>query len=264
MRASSLKLSLWTLFVVATVVFLMSPIVVLIFSSFDDGKFFRFPPRILSLRWFEAAFASAEYQRSLFNSAVLGLIAAAISLVAGTLAAMAIVRSDIKKKLVFELLLLAPLLLPLIVWAIALLQIYARLGISGSLGGLVLAHATITLPYTVRIMIATLSKIDPNLEAAAKSLGATPLTAFARITLPIALPGLLTSAAFSFLVSFNDVVVSTFIAGASWVTFPVRLYSQLRGQGIDPITLAIGAMIIGSILVVVLIGELSFKWSRRV
>ncbi len=127
-----------------------------------------------------------------------------------------------------------------------------------------LAHTTITLPYTVRIMIATLSQIDPNLEAAGKSLGATPLRAFMRITLPLALPGLLTSAAFSFLVSFNDVVVSTFIAGSNWITFPVRLYSQLRGQGIDPTTLAIGAMIIGSILVVVLVGELMFKWSRRV
>jgi putative spermidine/putrescine transport system permease protein len=260
----SLKRALWVLFVIATFVFLMSPILVLIFSAFDDGKFFRFPPRMLSLRWFEAAFASAEYQRSLFNSTILGLIATATSLPLGTMAAITIVRSNINRKVVFELLLLAPLTLPLIVWAIALLQIYARVGISGSLGGLVLAHATITLPYIVRIMIATLSQIDPNLEAAAKSLGATPLTAFARITLPIALPGLLTSAAFSFLVSFNDVIVSTFVAGSSWITFPVRLYSQLRGQGIDPITLAIGAMIIGSILVVVLIGELSFKWSRRV
>ncbi len=264
MRASPLKLVGWTLFVIAVVVFLMSPIAVLIFSAFDDGKFFRFPPRVLSLRWFEAAFASAEYQRSLFNSTVLALAATLIALVIGTLAALAIVRSNISNKLAIELLLLAPLTLPLIVWAIALLQIYARLGVSGSLGGLILAHATITLPYTARIMIATLGQIDPNLEAAAKSLGAPPLTAFARITLPIALPGLLTSAAFSFLVSFNDVVVSTFIAGSSWITFPVRLYSQLRGQGIDPITLAIGAMIIGSILLVVLVGEVLFKWSRRV
>ncbi len=264
MKAPALKLALWSLFVVATVVFLMSPIAVLIFSAFDDGKFFRFPPRMLSLRWFEAAFASAEYQRSLFNSTVLGLIATAISVVIGTLAAMALVRSNLNRKVVIELLLLAPLTLPLIVWAIALLQIYARLGLSGSLVGLVLAHTTITLPYVVRIMIATLSQIDPNLEAAGKSLGATPVRAFLRITLPLALPGLLTSAAFSFLVSFNDVVVSTFIAGSSWITFPVRLYSQLRGQGIDPTTLAIGAMIIGSILVVVLVGELMFKWSRRV
>lgn len=255
---------LWAGLVVLTLLFLMSPLVVLIGSSFNDGKFFRFPPALLSWRWYEAAFMSAEYQRALYNSTLLALIAAVISVGLGTMAALALVRSMIRHKLVFELLLLAPLALPLIVWAIALLQIYARFGISGSLLGLVLAHATITLPYTVRIMMATLSQLDPNLEAAAKSLGAPPLVAFVRITLPMALPGVLVSAAFSFLVSFNDVVVSTFIAGASWITFPVRLYSQLRSEGIDPITLAIGAMIIASILVVVLVGEFLFKWSRRV
>lgn len=264
MKTAPAKDFAWVLWTILTLVFLMSPIVVLIFSAFDNGKFFRFPPRELSLRWFEAAFHSAEYQKSLFTSTIVGLLATAVSLTLGTLAALAIVRSNLKSKLFFEVLLLAPLTLPLIVWAIALLQIYSRLGVSGSLGGLVLAHATITLPYTVRIMIATLGQIDPNLDAAAKSLGAPPLRAFLRITLPLALPGLLTSAAFSFLVSFNDVIVSTFIAGASWITFPVRLYSQLRGQGIDPITLAIGAMIIGAILVVVVVGEFLFKWSRRV
>lgn len=264
MRRSHSMHLVWTVFIALVFVFLMSPIVVLIFSAFDDGKFFRFPPQVLSTRWFEAAFASAEYQRALVNSTVIGVLATAVSLVLGTLAAIALVRGKLGSRLFFEIILLAPLTLPLVVWAIALLQIYSRLGISGSLGGLVLAHATITLPFTVRIMIATLGQVDPNLEMAAKSLGAPPMTAFRRITLPLVLPGLLTSAAISFLVSFNDVIVSTFIAGAAWITFPVRLYSQLRGQGIDPITLAIGAMIICVILLIVVLGEFIFKWSRRV
>lgn len=254
----------WTGFTIFVFVFLMSPIAVLIFSAFDDGKFFRFPPKVLSTRWFEAALNSAEYQRALTNSALIGTLATIVSLILGTLAAIALVRGRLKNRLIVEAVLLAPLTLPLIVWAIALLQIYSRLGIGGSLGGLVLAHATITLPFTVRIMMATLGQVDPNLELAAKSLGAHPVTAFRRVTLPLVLPGLLTSAAFSFLVSFNDVIVSTFIAGAAWITFPVRLYSQLRGQGVDPITLAIGATIIGVILLVVILGEFFFKWSRRV
>nr|WP_281380117.1 ABC transporter permease subunit [Prosthecomicrobium pneumaticum] len=191
------------------------------------------------------------------------MIAAALSVVIGTMAALPLARGAVRRRRAIELLLLAPLTLPLIVWSIALLQIYAFLGINGSLGGLVLAHATITLPYTVRIMIAAFAGIDPHLDAAARSLGAPPFTAFRRVTLPIVLPGLLTSAAFSFLVSFNDVIVSTFIAGSRWITFPVRLYSQLRSQGVDPITLAIGAMIVGAILLAVLVGELiSKRWKR--
>lgn len=260
---SPLKSLAWIAFVALALLFVMAPIIVLILSSFDDSNFFRFPPRQLSLRWYEATLTNAEYQRSLLNSTVLGLVAAGISVITGTMAALALVRSPLRRTRAVEALLLAPLLLPLIVWAIALLQVYARIGLSGSLFGLILAHATITVPYTVRIMIATLGQIDANLELAALSLGASPARALFRVTLPLALPGLFTSAAFSFLVSFNDVIVSSFVAGATWITFPVRLYSQLRGQGIDPITLAIGALIIALILLLVLVGELLFKWSRR-
>jgi putative spermidine/putrescine transport system permease protein len=246
-----------------TLVFLMAPILVVIFSAFDDGKFFRFPPRELSLRWFEAAFASAEYRRSLLNSAIVATTATLISTAIGLMAAVGITRGDLRARPAIEILLLAPLTLPLVVWGIGLLQVYARLGVSGSIGGLILAHAVITLPLSVRILIATLSQIDPNLELAARSLGARPMRAFARTTLRLALPGVFTAGALSFIVSFNEVIVSTFIAGAGWITFPVRMYSQLRGQGVDPITLAIGAMIVAAIFIVVAIGEATFRWSRR-
>lgn len=253
----------WGALVIATLIFLMSPIVVLIYSSFDDGRFFRFPPQEMSLRWYREALASAEYRQSLLNSAIISSVATAASVVLGLMAAVGLTRGGLHRRAAIEILLLAPLTLPLVVWAIALLQIYARLGISGSLGGLIVAHTIITLPLSVRIQIASLALIDHNLEAAARSLGARPWRAFAATTLPLAMPGILTSAAFCFLISFNDVVVSTFIAGAGWITFPVRMYSQLRGQGIDPITLAIGAMIVAAIVVIVALGESALKWSRR-
>lgn len=252
----------WAGSAVLVLAFLLSPIVVLVFSAFDDGNFFRFPPKELSLRWFGAALASPEYRASLLNSTVISLVATILSVVLGLMAAVGLTRGNLRSRAAVEILLLAPLTLPLVVWAIALLQIYARLGVSGSFAGLVLAHTIITLPLSVRIQIAAIHRIDPTLEEAARSLGARPFTAFARTTLPLALPGILSSAAFAFLVSFNDVIVTTFIAGASWITFPVRMYSQLRGQGIDPTTLAIGAMIVALILVVLALGEALFKWSR--
>lgn len=254
---------LWAIVVVLTLGFLLAPIAVLVFSAFDDGNFFRFPPRALSVRWFEAAFASAEYRQSLLNSAIIATFATVIALGFGLMAALGLVRGGLQARAWVEILLLAPLTLPLVVWAIALLQIYARLGISGSLLGLVLAHSVIVLPLAVRLLIGTLEQIDPALDQAARSLGARPIAAFAHTTLPLARPGLLTAAALCFIVSFNDVIVSTFIAGAGWITFPVRMYSQLRGQGVDPITMAIGAMIVASIFMVVAIGEATFKWSRR-
>jgi putative spermidine/putrescine transport system permease protein len=261
---SRLAGGVWSILVAATLVFLIAPIVVLIFSAFDDSRFFRFPPRELSLRWFGAAVESQEYRRALLNSVLVSVVASTIAVVFGAMAALGLTRGGLRARIGVEVLLLAPLTLPLVVWAIALLQIYARFGINGTFGGLILAHAVITLPLAVRILLATFTQIDPNLEAAARSLGARPWRAFARTTLPLAAPGLATSAAFCFLVSFNDVVVSTFIAGATWITFPVRMYSQLRGQGTDPITLAIGAMIVAAILIVVLVGEATLKWSKRI
>lgn len=254
----------WGALVAATLLFLIAPIAVLVFSAFDSGRFFRFPPRDLSLRWFEAALESREYRSALRNSLLVSVVSSALAVTFGAMAAFGLARGTVQGRVGVEVLLLAPLTLPLVVWAIALLQIYARFGVNGTFGGLILAHTVITLPLAVRILLATFAQIDPNLEAAARSLGARPWMAFARTTLPLAAPGLATSAAFCFLVSFNDVVVSTFIAGAAWITFPVRMYSQLRGQGTDPITLAIGAMIVAGILIVVLVGEATFKWSKRI
>jgi putative spermidine/putrescine transport system permease protein len=263
MRPSTTARIVQTLWTVLAYTFLLAPILVLILASFDDAKFFRFPPQNYSLRWYEAAVASTEYRSALSASSIIALVAGTLSILVGSLAAFALVRFAMPGKRWIEAILLAPLVLPLIVWAIALLQIYAWLGISGTLIGLVLAHAVITVPYTVRIMVATFERIDPILESAAASLGATPFAIARRIVIPLAMPGLVTSAAFSLLISFNDVIVSSLIAGARWITFPVRLYAQLRSEGVDPITLAIGAMIIVTILLAAILGEYALKWSRH-
>ncbi len=247
-------------FAALVLLFTVAPLIVLVLSSFDDGKFFRFPPRTWSLRWFQAAFESAEYRGSLWNSAVVATAASLLSVGLGATAALALMRGPLKGRAATEAILLAPLTLPLVIWAIGLLQIYAYLGIGGSVGGLILAHATFTLPLSVRILLASFATINPALEEAALSLGAPPARAFRKVTLPLIAPGLATAAMISFFISFNDVVVSTFIAGSGWITYPVRMYSQLRGQGIDPTTMAIGTMVICAIL---LLAGLSDLISRR-
>ncbi len=243
---------------------LLAPVIVLIFSSFDGASFFRFPPREYSFRWYVAAWHSEEYRDALRVSVTVATLATLIAVPAGGLAAHALARSRLPGRRLIEAVLLAPLALPLIVWAIALLQIYARVGLSGTWTGLVLAHAAMVLPFPARILLATLTRIDPTLEHAAMTLGATPIRAFWRVTLPLAASGLATSAALGFLVSFNDVVVSSFLAGGHTMTFQVRLYSQLRSEGVDPMTVAIGAAIVGLIVVVAVVCERLFHWSRHV
>jgi putative spermidine/putrescine transport system permease protein len=245
-------------------VFILAPIVVLVFSSFDTAPFFSFPPRGYSLHWYAAAWHSAEYRDALGVSLVLAATATLVSVPAGTAAAYALARARWRGRTLAQALLLSPLALPLVVWAIELMQLYARIGLSGSMLGLALAHTVIVLPFPVRIMLASFSRIDPTLEQAARTLGASSVRAFLRVDLPLAAPGIVISVAFAFLTSFNDVVVSSFIAGARSLTFQVRLYSQLRSQGVDPITLAIGAVLAAAIVLAAIVGERLFGWSRHV
>ena len=246
------------------ILLMLSPVIVLVLSSFDAASYFRFPPSEYSLRWYVAAWRSSEYRRALGVSLGVSGAATLIAVPTGSLAALALVRGNLRGARSIETVLLAPLALPLIVWAIALLQIYARVGLTGTWSGLILAHAVIVLPFATRIMIAAFRRVDPLLEEAALTLGATPLRTFRRISLPLALPGVLTSAALGFFVSFNEVVVSSFIAGSRTMTFQVRLYAQLRSQGIDPITLAISAVIVAVIVIAAVLCERLFGWSRYV
>ncbi len=244
--------------------FVLAPIVVLVFSSFDTAPYFSFPPGGYSLHWYATAWQSAEYRDALGVSILLAATATLIAVPAGTAAAYALARATWRGRTVVQAILLSPLALPLIVWAIELMQFYARIGLSGTMLGLALAHTIIVLPFPVRIMLASFARIDPALEQAARTLGASPLRTFARVALPLAAPGLVISIAFAFLTSFNDVVVSSFIAGARSLTFQVRLYSQLRSQGVDPITLAIGAVLAAAIVLAAIVCERLFRWSRHV
>jgi len=263
LRKTGLDLAWIAIMAIGYIVVLM-PIVVVIFAAFSDSNNFRFPPTGYSLRWFEAAFASAEYRTAMQVSLTVGSLSTVLSVLVGSLAALAISRVNFPGKGAVETLLLSPLALPHIVWAIGLLQIYAWLGIGGTLLGLVLAHSALTLPFAVRIMLSTFAQLDPNLPDAAATLGASPARVVRHVILPLIWPGVLTSALFVFLTSFNEVTVSVLIAGSRYLTYPVRLYAELRSQGVDPTTVAISAMLVAMIIVFAVIGERVLNWSRRV
>ncbi|WP_176084761.1 ABC transporter permease [Martelella sp. HB161492] len=253
----------WIAIIIIGFIVVLTPIFVIFLSSFNASEAFRFPPRGYSLRWYVAAFSRPEYAAALRVSMIVGTISTALAVIIGALSARALIKSEFRGKAATEGLLLAPLALPHIVWAVGLTQIYARIGIGGSLIGLVLAHTTLCLPFAVRIMMTTFSQLDETLEGAALSLGASQSQVLRTITLPLIWPGLLTSAVFTFLTSFNEVTVSVLIAGSRYLTYPVRVYSEMRSQGIDPTTVALSAMFVVVAVALVLIGERMFRWSSR-
>ena len=222
--------------------FLLAPLLVVLLMAFSGTEAFHFPPPTLSLRWFHAFFASDSYFNSLFRVSIpLGLAAGGVAMVLGTLAALALVRFDLRRKAAVQAVLLSPLFMPHILLGAGFYLYFARLGLGGGWLALVASHVIIGVPYVLRSVAAGLANMDPRLEEAAMSLGASRLQAFAKVTLPIARTSILSGGIFAFVVSFSDVNVSLFVAGTGLSTLPVHVFSQVQFES-DPTIAAASAL----------------------
>ncbi len=239
--------------------FLLAPVIVVAGASFDGGKsvagraFLQFPPSDLTLYWYENI--QPRLWEALGVSVSVAAVAATVGTVLGVPAALGIVRGNIPGKTLIATLFRAPLQIPFIVIGIAFLQTYYFLadavgfGLQGTFAGLALGHVFVATPYVVGSVGAALQRFDVRLEEAALSLGADRLTTFRRITLPIVMPGIYAGALFAFMVSFGDVPISLFLAGASFTTLPLEIFHGMEFD-FDAAVLAISTVVLGGSLVV--------------
>ncbi|XID91216.1 ABC transporter permease [Paenibacillaceae bacterium WGS1546] len=242
-----------------SILFVLAPMLLMVLVAFNDADYFSFPLEGLSLRWFEEMRDNGEYRNSILTSLRLSAVATVISLAISVPATLAL---RAKGNKLVESIVLAPLFFPLVIWSLGLLQFYGLAGLSGSFVSLVLAHTVMVTPFIFRIVIQSLRDLNPKLEEAAFSLGASKWTAFRQVTLPLIVPGLLVGAVFGFLMSFTDVTLTMFISSSGSPTFPVRVYSEQRSEGLNQIVLAWTAIITFVIFLLSLIGEKFAQWSR--
>lgn len=208
--------------------FLMLPILAVIPASFNNSSFIRLPPALLSLRWYYAFFADAEWLRSLVVSVEVALIATVASVVLGTLTALGLERASPRLRSVVIGLVLSPLIVPVIMTSIALYYVTRFVGLNGTVLGLALGHALLCLPFVVINVGVALRGVDPNCRRAAEGLGASHWHIFRTVTLPLVMPGLAGGAAFAFITSFDEVVISIFLAGSQAKTLPVKMWEIIR------------------------------------
>jgi putative spermidine/putrescine transport system permease protein len=232
------------LYVALMCVWLMAPIVIVVILAFSGDGYLRFPPTSLSLQWFARFFGDLQWQRALLSSLIIGAIACVVSTAIGFFAAYAFLRAEFPAKKLLLSLLLLPLILPSIITAIAMYYLAGKLGLIGNFLWLGLCHAVIAMPIVLLILLAALHAVDPNLERAALGLGAGRLRVFCRVVLPIALPGVLSAALFAFLASFDELLISLFLAGVHAQTLPVRIWNSLNLQ-VEPTIAAVSAFLIG-------------------
>lgn len=231
--------------------FLAFPIVVVAIVSFSSATYLSFPPPAFGLRWYEAYFGSADWLKPTWVSLWVAACVVVLATFLGTLAALGIARLPRAMRVFAAGLILSPLIVPGIVVAIGIYYAYSRYGLVGTPIAMVLAHTCLAVPFVVTSVTASLAGIDPRLEQAALSLGATPRAAFWQVTLPLIRPGVLVGALFAFITSFDELIVALFISGTGAITLPRRMWDDLRFQ-IDPTIAAVSTLTI--VLTAVLMG----------
>ena len=223
---------------------LLTPIIIVCILSFGGEGYLHFPPSSYSLKWFVTFFGDTLWRQSLLSSTLIALIACVIATTIGFLAAYALVRSEMRAKKFILSLMLLPIIVPTVITAIAMYFLTAKIGLVGSMLWIGFCHAVVALPVVLLILLAALQGVDINLERAALSLGAGRLRVFFKVVVPIALPGVMSAALFAFLTSFDELVISIFLAGARAQTLPVRIWNSLHLE-IEPVVAAAATFLIG-------------------
>jgi putative spermidine/putrescine transport system permease protein len=226
----------------AIFVFLVLPLLVVVPISFSAAKYLTFPPPGWSAQWYERYFGSREWMSATLRSVEVAALTTLAATVVGTAAALALRRSFRGKALV-SLIVVAPMVVPVIIVAIGIYGLYARLQMVGTLAGLVLAHTVLALPFVVVVVTATLRGFDETLELAAHNLGANRWQTFRLVTLPLIRPGVVSGALLAFITSFDEVVVAIFVSGARNPTLPKQMWDGIRTE-IDPTVAAVSTLLI--------------------
>lgn len=228
---------LWT-----ALIFLLFPIAIIVAISFSDSEFLSFPPESFSLRWYAFVLTHPSWTGATLLSLGIAVLSTLLSVVAGTLAAIAVVRRPSFLTRFVSVTSFGPQLVPHIILALGILLLIGYLGLYGQWWVLVLAHATMALPLVIIIVSSALRQNGEGLERAARILGASPVQGFWLVTLPSIRPAIISSAVFAFFISFDDLIVALFIMGGK-ETLPMMIWANLKYE-LTPALTAIASLLI--------------------
>ena len=237
-----LGVALWAITILVCL-FLLVPIVFIAALSFGSSQWLVFPPPSWTLKWYRELAADPRWLEAALTSAKVGLLSAALAVFLALMASFALVRGSFRGRGLLRALLLTPMVLPVIVFAVAIYALFLRVGLNGTLVGFVLAHTVLAFPFAVIPIVNSLESFDKSIEDAAVLCGASPLQAKLKITLPAIRIGLFSAAVFAFLISWDEVVVAIFMASPDLQTLPVRIWGALR-QDLSPVIAAASTILV--------------------
>lgn len=250
--------------------FLIAPILIVIPLSFNAEPYFTFTEKMLALdptgysaRWYDLlltfgmespdgprngswwadVWSNAHWVNAAKNSVIIGFFSTILATCLGTIAALGLSRPEMPYRRAIMAVLISPMIVPIIITATGLFFFYSMTGLANSYFGIILAHATLGIPFVIITVTATLVGFDHSLTRAAASLGATPTRTFFRVIMPLILPGVISGALFAFVTSFDEVVVVLFVAAHDQQTIPRQMWNGIREQ-ISPAILSVATILV--------------------
>lgn len=230
--------------------FIVIPLLVVMLAALTTTSYIAVPPQGITGRWFIDALTNDDFR----DGAIVSFIVAAITAMLTTALALSFVwaveRYRFPGRNVVTTLSLAPLTVPIIVLAIGLLFVMTEVGVAGTITGLVIGHTVISFPYAVRAIASSIAGLDQDVERAASILGASPVRVLMRVSLPLIAPGLTAAALFAFLVSYNNVTISIFLAGPTTQTLPLVIFNETY-TSVSPSLAAMATLLVAATVALV-------------
>ena len=256
MKSATLRNVLLIAYTAVVFAYIFAPIVSTVVFSFNADRFPSLPWGGFSLVWYEAIFADATIQRGLVNSLIVATLTSVIATFLGFAAAYVDFRYRFIGKSAYIALVSLPPMVPVVILGVAMLTFEGRLGLSGTLTGIVIGHVVLSAPFAMALVRMRLADLDPDLERAAWNLGSTPWRALFGVIVPFCLPAILASLFLTAAVSFDEFMIAWFVSGLN-ETLPVRVLAMLQGQ-VSPRINAIGAIVFGVSITLIVLSQLLF------
>jgi putative spermidine/putrescine transport system permease protein len=238
--------------------FVVAPMILVVVMSFGSGTSFRFPPQTFTLNSYLRYFSEARWMVPTLNSVIIASASAILTLLVTAPAAFAFARYELRFRRVIRLLIMAPLMVPYIVMALAYFFFLGRIGLINTMPGVIIAHSCLAVPLVFLILTAGLKSFDWTLVRASQIAGASPFQTFRHVYLPLLRPSFLVAGLFSFVNSFDETVIALFISGRAASTLPRRMFESVRQES-DPVIAAVSTLL----FLLVAAAAIGVAWRQR-
>ena len=252
MKRFSPRRIIFVLLCAAILLYLVLPILIVVPMSFSSARFLTFPPPSLSLRWYREYIGNQAWMQATLVTLTVAVCTVLIATPLGVSAAYAISQSKLRIMRIIHAALLLPLMVPIIITAVGIFFVYAKVGLIATMSGLVLANVMLALPYVIISVVAGLQSFDMTQEMVARSLGMNRLRSFFAVTLPQIKASVIAGAIFAFISAMDETIVAIFISGGHYQPLTKRMFTALRDE-IDPTIAAISTLMTATSFMLVLI-----------